>query len=438
MRVDQLMDAIEEIDDRYIEEGAYSVRRKSYIPWGMIITAACFCLAIGATMFMQSLGILPHLNGTTGATSQPTVPSNTETTVSQPTVALPSPETFFSDMESWPNAALGYTFQISENVEFYFLLKESRLGEGIVLTEEEQKLLDDKLQYGFDFTGVWRLTPAQIDDIFWSCYGLTWKEVISNFDLSRYSGWNPLPYVPVYLEETGCYYGYTGIEKGTEITDVEVEYCDDGTINMFYTAFGSERRVAKLRPHDTGYHILSNKLIERFSERTDPIVMKEIVALFRDKDSWYYRALVDTFESPKQLHLRYYFYNNTEFGGGLQPTKQEMDELMALQPDGGTPTLVILPASKMDVILTEIFGITVSEMESTAFAGMKYAKSIDSWCFWGIGTLDVVKISIHDVVKEVGDIFRIVYTAGEEIYEVTLKPYGDGYRILSNVVKEPS
>ena len=33
MKVDQLMDAIEKIDDRYIEESAYGVRKQSRIPW---------------------------------------------------------------------------------------------------------------------------------------------------------------------------------------------------------------------------------------------------------------------------------------------------------------------------------------------------------------------------------------------------------------------
>ena len=205
MKIDQLMDAIEEIDDRYIEESAYGVRRKRNIPWGMIITAACFCLVIGAAMFMQSLGILPHLNGPGATTAQPTTTEPSDMT--EPSNTTEPPET----------------------------------------------------------------------------------------------------------------------------TD----------------------------PVD------------------DSAVMEEIKALFEDKNGWYYRALVDEFDSPKNLHLRYYFYNSTEFGEGLQPTKEEMDELMAWEDYQEGKTLTILPVSKMDAILTEVFDITVAEMESTAFAGMKYVKSID-------------------------------------------------------------
>lgn len=286
MKVDRLMDAIEEIDDRYIEESAYGVRRKSRIPWGMIITAACFCMVIGATMFMQSLGILPHLNGTTATTSQPvtTVPSDT----TEPSNTTKPPET-------------------------------------------------------------------------------------------------------------------------TDAVD-------------------------------------------------DSAVMEEIKALFSDKSSWYYRALVDEFDSPKNLRLRYYFYNSTEFGEGLQPTKEEMEELMALMPDGGTPTpgilpdggtptLVILPVSKMDAVLTEVFDITVAEMDTSAFAGMKYAESIDSWCFWGTGTLNENSGSIQHVEKVAGDIYRVVYeipyavselsfNPRYESHEIRVKVYGDSCHILSNILIE--
>ena len=272
MRVDQLMDAIEEIDDRYIEESAYGVRRKRNIPWGMIITAACFCLAIGATMFMQGLGILPHLNGTEGTTQPVTI---------EPSITMEPGDT----------------------------------------TE-----------------------PPEI------------------------------------------------------------------TIPMDDTA-----------------------------------VMEQIKALFDDKNGWYYRALVDEFVSPESLHLRYYFYNSTDFGEGLQPTKEEMEDLMELMPVGGTPTLVILPVSKMDAILTEVFDITVAEMDSSAFAGMKYAESIDSWCFWDIGILNVSTSPIQRVEKVAGDIYRVVYempyivpelsfNPRYEPHEIRVKVYSDSCHILSNIL----
>lgn len=261
MKIDQLMDAIEEIDDRYIEESAYGVRRKRNIPWGMIITAACFCMVIGAAMFMQSLGILPHLNGPGATTAQPTTTEPSDMT--EPSNTTEPPET----------------------------------------------------------------------------------------------------------------------------TD----------------------------PVD------------------DSAVMEEIKALFEDKNGWYYRALVDEFDSPKNLHLRYYFYNSTEFGEGLQPTKEEMDELMAWEDYQEGKTLTILPVSKMDAVLTEIFDITVAEMESTAFAGMKYVKSIDSWCFWGGGTLNVNSGSIQHVEKVAGDIYRVVYEMPHIVPELSFNPRNESYEILVKV-----
>ncbi len=256
MKVDQLMEAIEHIDDRYIEEGAYGVRRKSNIPWGMIITAACFCLAIGATIFMQSLGILPHLNGPSSGTSQPvtTEPSNT----TEP------PETS--------------------------------------------------------------------------------------------------------------------------------------------------------RPVD------------------DAAVQEEIMALFNNRSGWYYRALVDEFDSPRKLHLRYYFYNSTEFGEGLQPTKEEMDELMAWEDYQEGKTLTILPVSKMDAVLTEVFGITVAEMEGTAFAGLKYVESIDSWCFWGIGTQTTPEVFSKKVEKipNTENLYKVTIRTRYARYNVCIRLYEDSYYIEYN------
>ena len=258
MRVDQLMDAIEEIDDRYIEESAYGVKRKRNIPWGMIITAACFCLAIGATMFMQGLGILPHLSGTTATTVQPTTTEPSDTTE---------------------------------------------------------------------------------------------------------------PTDPTYI----------------------------------------------------------------LSEAT---VRNKLTMLFQDKNSWYYRALIDTFESPAQLHLRYYFYNSREFGEGLQPTKEEMDELMAWEDYEEGKTLTILPVSKMDAVLTEVFDITVAEMESTAFAGMKYVKSIDSWCFWGLGTMEVDDNMLgFEVVKTTNDENAYRVRVGRQYstrHDVYIQVRGNHFYIVYN------
>lgn len=268
MKTEQLMEAIENIDDRYIEESAYGIRKTSRVPWGMIITAACFCLAIGATIFMQNMNILPHLHGTTATTGQPmtTEPSNTA------------------------------------------------------------------------------------------------------------------------------------------------------------------------EPGNT---------TEPFRSEPDPAELQAIDALFQNRQGWYYRAAADEFTFPEELHLRYYFYN-TEFGEGLTPTKEEMDELMVWEDYQERKTLKSLPVSKMNEVLTAVFGITVDEMESSAFAGLKYVESIDSWCFWSEGTLNTPEILTPQVTKESKDTFRITYrTASAGIapnqfasYELILCRYEDSYYIRSNVMIE--
>ena len=265
MKINQLMDAIEQIDDRFVEEAAYGVRRKSHIPWGLVSAAACFCLVIGAAMLMQSMGILPHLSGTSNPTNHPitTEPSNMTTEPS--------------------------------------------------LTTEPSE------------------TTSPVDEI---------------------------------------------------------------------------------------------------------TVKKEIKALFNDKSSWYYRALVAEFDTPASLPLRYYFYNSAEFGEGLQPAKEEMDELMVWEDYQEGKTLTILPVSKMDAVLTEVFDITVAKMEDAAFAGMKYVESIDSWCFWASGTLNTSEISVNYIEKSGKNQYILTCYSTYEKYEVLVEDHGDGYRVCYNLLYE--
>lgn len=626
MTVEMLMDAIDNIDDSYIEKVTYGRKRLAKAPWGMIASAACLCLVIVATIILHNAGRMPYFNGPSDATKPPVVTDPSGTTIpsqttrpeadpeelnavralfsnrngwyyralvdpfispkalhlryyfynstefgeglqpnskemtellawedyqegktltilpvskmdpilketfgitveemdgtafagmkyaesidswcfwglgelnvnqisiqdvvketedlfrvvytaseetyevvlksngdryhilsnmnlsSEPDNTRPSVEEFFLDKGSWPNAALGYTFQNSENVKFYFLLKENRLGEGIVLTDQEKKLLDDKLTLGLGTKEVWRLTPAQIDDIFWSCYGLTWEEVMSNFDLSRYSGWNPLLFVPVYLEETGCYYGYVGTEKGTEITDVEVEYCDDGTIDMFYTAFGSERRVAKLRPHDTGYHILSNMKVS-LEVQPDPTDPTETVApttppelekyntIFGDYNGWYNRALVCEYAAPEELSLVKFFYR----GFADEPKRPTDAEWAQLKNQPGFEEnfdLFRLPVYKMNVVLMEYFGITLEDVKPEGFENLVYLESTNCYYFMTTGALVAENFTALSVDEtDYGTIcveYQCAYPANTT-FVVTLKPNGEGYQILSNVLAD--
>lgn len=438
MRVDQLMNAIEEIDDRYIEESAYGVRRKRNIPWGMIITAACFCMVIGATMFMQSLGILPHLNGTEG-TTQPTTPSTTdssEPTVSQPTVVLPPPERLFTEKESVHNEALYWIFGGEGNVQYYYLLGHGALGRDTELTEQEKKLLDSKLHYGIDHSEVWRLTPEQIENAFWSVYGLTWEQVMANFHPGSYSTLTWTINAPVYLEETGCYYGYyyDRDHEGIEIADVETEYFDDGTIHMYYTAVSlNEQRVAELRPYATGYHLLSNRLVVRYEEPTNPSnpveTRSSVEELFCDRGSWHNIALA-SFKSPQEIYLGSMF-SRTYSGEPVVLTDYEQHALKELLDGAGAGQITRYTAEQIDEVLLLCFNKTAEELGVDLESHFTYLKETN--CYYGLywGTPGVRIENVRTEECEDGTI-SLYYTYGGNERLVKLQPHETGYYILSN------
>lgn len=442
MKIDQLMDAIEEIDDRYIEESAYGVKRKRNIPWGMIITAACFCLVIGAAMFMQSLGILPHLNGTEG-TTQPTTPSTTdssEPTVPQPTVVLPPPERLFTEKESVHNEALYWIFGGEGNVQYYYLLGHGALGRDTELTEQEKKLLDSKLHYGIDHSEVWRLTPEQIENAFWSVYGLTWEQVMANFDAGSYSTTTWMYNAPVYLEETGCYYGYyyDKDHEGIEIADVETEYFDDGTIHMYYTAVSlNEQRVAELRPYATGYHLLSNKLVVRYEEPTNPSdpvdARSSVEEFFSDKENWQNLLILPAFADPTQFDLRPIYLRAMD-GESTYATDLEHEKLASVIPGYSRDKLFRATKAQLDELMLAIFNITTDQLASDWEDNFTYLE--ETGCYYARLNNSRGYTVYIDRTEDCSDGTVLMYYAlarGEDPYLVArLQPHDTGYYILSN------
>ncbi len=63
MTTEQLMDAIEVIDDSYIAKYTRGLPKKSQIHWGLISAAACFCLMVTSVIFVLSSGLIPAIPG---------------------------------------------------------------------------------------------------------------------------------------------------------------------------------------------------------------------------------------------------------------------------------------------------------------------------------------------------------------------------------------
>ncbi len=61
MTVEQLMDAIEVIDDSYVVKYTRGLPKKPQPHWGLISAAACFCLMVTSVIFVLSSGLIPAI-----------------------------------------------------------------------------------------------------------------------------------------------------------------------------------------------------------------------------------------------------------------------------------------------------------------------------------------------------------------------------------------
>ena len=440
MKVDQLMDAIEKIDDRYIEESAYGVRKQSRIPWGLIAIAACFCMVIGATMFMQSLGILPHLNGTTATTSQPvttepsdateprdttepsdaTEPSSTteppQTTLPTfPPETRPSVEELFCDRGSWYNLALASFSETPQQIPLSRMFDRTYSGEPVVLTDYEKSALKELLASA-GAGQITRYTAEQIDEVLLLCFNKTAEEL--EVDLESHF---------TYLEKTDCYYSLYWGTPGVSIENVRTEECEDGTVSLYYT-YGRNERLVKLQPHETGYYILSNEpYVDNTGKSEDQIAME---ALFGDYTSWFNRAIACEYDSPTEMSLIRFFYGGFK-GEPQEPTDQERD-LLIEKGVNLNYDLMRLPVDKMNEVLTQYFGITLADMEPEAFGGLVYLESTNCYYHSTSGWLGVENFEALSVERMDDGRILVRYPHRNEEYAVTLKSHGDSYLILSN------
>lgn len=185
------------------------------------------------------------------------------TEVTQPTVDLRSPLTTDeiaklqstlehpkTPQERYPSVfysiALGQTYANPRDIDLSLFFR----GGDYSLwseTDAEKALINSSIKDG-EFMDHCRITPENMDTILIMCFGLTLADT-KKIGLSQF----------VYSKDTVCYYTATTspapFAENLKIVSGFHEY--NGDLEVTYTA-GSGRYVMKLRPTDSGYHILSN------------------------------------------------------------------------------------------------------------------------------------------------------------------------------------
>lgn len=159
-------------------------------------------------------------------------------------------------------------------------------------------------------------------------------------------------------------------------------------------------------------------------------------SLLSNYKSWYNMALTITYDSPEELDLYRFFYNG--FDGEHTMTDEEWEALKDVNGFDEHFDFFRLPVEKMDEVLMEYFGITVDDVQATKTDGMAYLASTDCyytmhtdfWCCEGLLVLSVEDLSDGTI--------EVTYTSSNDyaMKVVILKPVGDGYQILSNVLAE--
>lgn len=158
--------------------------------------------------------------------------------------------------------------------------------------------------------------------------------------------------------------------------------------------------------------------------------------LFGDHKTWYNKALVGQYETPTQLKLLDLFYNG--FEGERTPTDAERAQLKDNPGFNENFDFFRLPVDKMDAVLTEYFGITTKDLPADSFEGLMYIESTGCYYHSHTDAWVTENFQIISVQTLADGAVEMRYTKGytAAAYVAMLQPFGEGYRIISNVAEK--
>ena len=163
-------------------------------------------------------------------------------------------------------------------------------------------------------------------------------------------------------------------------------------------------------------------------------VLAKFDGLFGQLGSWYNMALLCQYTSPTQIKLEYLFYHGFD-GETREPTDAEWEQLKDRPGFVQWKDLIRLPVDRMNQVLKDMFGITLADVEAAGFENLVYLESTNCYYHMVTDAMFAEDFRAISVEKLEDGTIRLYYTLfGENaVYAVTVIPYADGYRILSNV-----
>lgn len=365
---------------------------------------------------IQPTAIPTESTSVTAPSAQPTEPSILPTEPSvQPTEPqenkLEKFQTMFCGGREWLywyNRALTCTYDTVEQLDLIAILNgyDKRVD---AYADEELNLL---LTYpGFQNSGIrYRYCARELNSVLSQYFGIGLDDLPAEVTDKL-----------IYLETTDSYYFTTNSHISAQITATAVETLDDGTNRMTYLRDGQEY-IVSFRPNGDYYQILSNVAV-------NPALV-QMQSIFRDYDSWYNRALTCTYSTPQELNLHQFFLCGFDDESGTL-TDEERSQLRE-RGFSEWQDIFRLPVEKMNAVLTEYFGITLDQVESSGFNGLEYLESTDCYYFM-TGDSNWADITVTALEDQPDGTILMRYTTNRGSFIVTLLPNEDGYMILSNL-----
>ncbi len=182
------------------------------------------------------------------------------------------------------------------------------------------------------------------------------------------------------------------------------------------------------------------------TQPTEPIdeELAAFNALFGESGSWYNKALDYEYTTPTET-LDWEIFSGTFRDESNQISDSEISELKAMYPERVEAIenldITRLPVERINQVLTQLFGITLADMDDSVASGLPYIERTDCYYLIGGGAGGVMNFNALSVEHLEDGTIRLTYTqdcwrGDATMYVVTLMPYGDSYRILSNLPLE--
>ena len=402
-------------------------------------------------------------DSTQPTTPKPTEPENTDSVIFDPTLPLPNEfptdlltdevtlsvfQEFF-DENNYARQASGKYFEDPTKINLHGFFYAIGMVDDIPVTEEDRKAIVDKSGVeSFYDRKAYCLSAEKMNQVLLQSFGVP---------LSEMTGFANL----YYLESSGNYcYFHDNSPPVAKTGVMGVRFRENGNVEVYYVAIRAKDSYPKyygvitMKSVGDTYHILSNEMIDVHGKpipaepvvpnyfpadmETDPMKSKEFFNLFRDPmmyTNFWNVALRQNFADSSDLDLVDLFYNGCPLPGD-PITQEELEQIEALGVEIETDITRCVPA-EMDKVLNELFGISLADFGPDAFKYFIYLESTDCYYFQhgdANYAYDLEIVGYRNLGNGNVEVFYQYGCGSSSGYlgTVTLKPHGDGYRIISN------